>query len=80
MKKYKLIASNLPDLSYERISFDPLDMNGYTTVFEVVAIDEKEAISKFQATNIYSQFCDKYLRPYTYIKGEDEDTFRSIEE
>ena len=79
MKKFKLIASTLPELTYEKVSFDPLNMNYYTEEFETMAEDESEAISKFQETTIFWQFCDEHKRPFIHIKGEKDAVYRSIE-
>ena len=80
VEKYILVASNLPELTFERISFDPLNMNDFTTEFVVLAIDENEAISKFQESSVYSQFCDKHKSPHVFIKGEKDTVYRRINE
>ena len=80
VEKYILIASNLPELTFERISFDPLNMNDYSQEFVVLAIDEDEAISKFQKSRVYSQFCDKHKSPHVFIKGEKDTVYRRINE
>ena len=84
-KKFMLFASILEDaLDYNScIRYKALDIDYQTPIEEITAKEEQEAISIFQNSRIYEQFCEEqrirhHENVFTYIKEENAPIFRII--